>query len=569
MKAKIIIMMFSGLLAGSVAVSAQNYTLAATDAAATSTNAATTDTSAGVAAANSGAALTNAAAPTADAATQSADATSTNAAVQAATDTSTVADATAAPIIPLIVMDDVPLTDAIKNLARQANINYMLDPKLSYGQMGPDGRPIPQPTVSIRWENITAEQALTALINNYGLQLVADPKTKIFRVTIKDPAVPDPLQSRVIQLKYASPSNLLAAVETTLIDKRSKVMADVRTSQLVVLATERELDAVDQLVARLDTQTRQVLIEARLLETVVSPSTEKGINWAGTLAAQHVTVGNNALPGIPAQTAIPANPSLGTAEVGASQGIIGGLLSNPQVIGSLARGSFFSPATAFLNADGVNAVVSFLNQNSDTKVISEPRAVTLDNETAHLEVVRATPIINVTAGTANTTGGSQITYTNLGIILDVTPRISANSFINLKVVPEVSRYADTISKTISGQLFQADEYDLRRIETRVMIPSGNTLVLGGLVSDDLTTQNTKVPLLGDIPVLGYAFRSDSKQRTKQNLLVFITPTIVQDSDFQETPSNFLKTPVTVAKDKIPDWSFWDTGKPWDWSKSAD
>jgi type II secretory pathway component GspD/PulD (secretin) len=102
-----------------------------------------------------------------------------------------------------------------------------------------------------------------------------------------------------------------------------------------------------------------------------------------------------------------------------------------------------------------------------------------------------------------------------------------------------------------------------------MIPSGNTLVLGGLVSDDLTTQNTKVPLLGDIPVLGYAFRSDSKQRTKQNLLVFITPTIVQDSDFQETPSNFLKTPVTVAKDKIPDWSFWDTGKPWDWSKSAD
>jgi type II secretory pathway component GspD/PulD (secretin) len=569
MKAKIIIMMFSGLLAGSVAVSAQNYTLAATDAAATSTNAATTDTSAGVAAANSGAALTNAAAPTADAATQSADATSTNAAVQAATDTSTVADATAAPIIPLIVMDDVPLTDAIKNLARQANINYMLDPKLSYGQMGPDGRPIPQPTVSIRWENITAEQALTALINNYGLQLVADPKTKIFRVTIKDPAVPDPLQSRVIQLKYASPSNLLAAVETTLIDKRSKVMADVRTSQLVVLATERELDAVDQLVARLDTQTRQVLIEARLLETVVSPSTEKGINWAGTLAAQHVTVGNNALPGIPAQAAIPANPSLGTAEVGASQGIIGGLLSNPQVIGSLARGSFFSPATAFLNADGVNAVVSFLNQNSDTKVISEPRAVTLDNETAHLEVVRATPIINVTAGTANTTGGSQITYTNLGIILDVTPRISANSFINLKVVPEVSRYADTISKTISGQLFQADEYDLRRIETRVMIPSGNTLVLGGLVSDDLTTQNTKVPLLGDIPVLGYAFRSDSKQRTKQNLLVFITPTIVQDSDFQETPSNFLKTPVTVAKDKIPDWSFWDTGKPWDWSKSAD
>jgi type II secretory pathway component GspD/PulD (secretin) len=567
MKAKIIIMMFSGLLAGSGAVSAQNYALAATDAAATSTNAATTDASAVVAAADSGAASTNAAIPATASATQSADAISTNAPVQAATDTNTVADATGAPIIPLIVMDDVPLTDAIKNLARQANINYMLDPKLSYGQMGPDGKPIPQPTVSIRWENITAEQALTALINNYGLELVDDPRTKISRVTIKDPAAPDPLQSRIIQLKYASPSNLLEAVQTTLIDKRSKAMGDVRTSQLVVLATERELDAVDQLVARLDTQTKQVLIEARLLETSVSPSTAKGVNWAGTLQAQHVTMGNNALPGIPAQPAIPANPSLGTTAIPANQGIIGGLLSNPQLIGSLAKGSFFSPSTAFLNADGLSAVVSFLNQNSDAKVISEPRAVTLDNETAHLEVVRATPIINVTAGTANTTGGSTITYTNLGIILDVTPRISANSFINLKVVPEVSRYADTISKTIEGQLFQADEYDLRRIETRVMIPSGNTLVLGGLVSDDLTTQNTKVPLLGDIPVLGYAFRSDYKQRIKSNLIVFITPTIVQDSDYQETQSNFLKSPV--ARDKMPDWSFWDTGKPWDWSKSGD
>src|SRR5262249_38999019 len=95
---------------------------------------------------------------------------------------------TSAPVIPLIVMDDVPLTDAIKNLARQAGLNYMLDPKIGYGQPGPDGRPTPQPSVSIRWENVTAEQALNALLNNYSLQLVEDTKTHIARVTVKDPA---------------------------------------------------------------------------------------------------------------------------------------------------------------------------------------------------------------------------------------------------------------------------------------------------------------------------------------------------------------------------------------------
>src|SRR5689334_6014346 len=143
-----------------------------------------------------------------------------------------------APVIPLIVMDDVPLTDAIKNLARQAGLNYMLDPKIGYGQPGPDGRPTPQPSVSIRWENVTAEQALNALLNNYSLQLVEDTKTHIARVTIKDPAAPDPLVTKIIQLKYAPATNIITSVQTALTDKRSRVVADIRTSQLVVVATE-------------------------------------------------------------------------------------------------------------------------------------------------------------------------------------------------------------------------------------------------------------------------------------------------------------------------------------------
>jgi type II secretory pathway component GspD/PulD (secretin) len=230
----------------------------------------------------------------------------------------------------------------------------------------------------------------------------------------------------------------------------------------------------------------------------------------------------------------------------------------------------FNPATAFLDADGLNAVFSFLNKNSEAKVISAPRTVTLDNEPARIEVTRASPIINVTAGTANTTGGSQIQYTNLGVILNVTPRISANNYVNLKVSPEVSRVFDTVSKNLGAQgVFQADEYDIRKIETRVMIPSGHTLVLGGLVQDDVRSGNTKVPLLGDLPIFGYLFRSDTKSRQKSNLLVFLTPTIVQEEDFQPTPSSFLKNPVPTKDSVAGDWSAWDSGKPKDWNDAGD
>src|SRR5882724_6309522 len=187
MKAKTIVLVLSGLVASCLAVAAQEYSPAVT------ASTATTETAAP--------------AVVAEQATPTPEATPTQATASAAMVAQVTLEPTPAPaptapapvetavvvpagppIIPLIVMDDVPLTDAIKNLARQASLNYMLDPKISFGQPGPDGKPTPQPSVSIRWENITAAQALNALLNNYSLQLVDDPKNKIARVTVQDPA---------------------------------------------------------------------------------------------------------------------------------------------------------------------------------------------------------------------------------------------------------------------------------------------------------------------------------------------------------------------------------------------
>jgi len=497
---------------------------------------------------NTEAATTEAAAvPAVEAASTDAAPAITEAAPAESTNAVAEVEAPAANEPILIVIDDTPLLDAIRNLARQANINLIIDPKVGYGQTDSTGRAVPQPNVSIRWENITAAQALNALLNNYGLQAVEDPKVQITRITVKDPAAPEPLVTKTLQLQYASPSNVLAAVTASFTDKRSKVVADVRTSQLVIVATEKELVDVEKLVTQLDTPTKQVLIEARLVETAMNPSTVKGINWQQTLGG------------------------------GQGEGLAMRFGNTPfnDISVNDAAGSFtFNPATAFLDSTGLRATLSFLNTADEAKILASPRTVTLDNETAHIEAGTLYPILSVTAGTANSTGGSQVNYSNLTVRLDVTPRISANNLINLKVQPHVMRL-ESVQNIVAGSsdgeesTFDVPIFATRSLDTRVMIPSGNTLVMGGLISDSVSESNVKVPLLGDIPFMGRLFRQDRKSREQGNLIVFITPTIVQDQDFQPTTTDYLKTPVPAGNSMDKDWTWWDSGKPakGNWSPS--
>lgn len=125
--------------------------------------------------------------------------------------------------------------------------------------------------------------------------------------------------------------------------------------------------------------------------------------------------------------------------------------------------------------------------------------------------------------------------------------------------------ADTVTKIVAGVENQADEYDVRKVVTQVLIPNANTLVMGGFIKDNTQNQYTKVPVLGDIPVFGYAFRSESKGLVKDNLLIFITPTIVKDDDYQPTSTEFLQSSSLGPKPPMNPLSMWNSAKPRDWS----
>jgi general secretion pathway protein D len=197
---------------------------------------------------------------------------------------------------------------------------------------------------------------------------------------------------------------------------------------------------------------------------------------------------------------------------------------------------------------------------------------------ATIEVTRGYPVISITGGTQNSSGSASITYSNVGTILQVTPRISANDYIWLKVFPVVSSHFGDETVTVAGgggnssTSFSVPIFDYRKMDSQVMIPNGNTLVMGGLVQNNPTASYSKVPLLGDIPGLGWAFRSENKTMNKDNLIIFITPTIIKNTDFQQASSassDYLQSKSPEMKSPMNPNSIWDGAEPrGDWSNPA-
>ncbi len=491
-------------------------------------------------------------------------------------------------IILELKYDDMDLVDLIKSLALQAEINVLFDPKLTAVTRGADGTPVAAPKVpAFRMTNVTARQALDAILANNNLVMTHDPKTNTYRVAPKETNTQEPLLTKIIELQHSHPTNLVPIL-TGILSTRAKILPDLRTQRLVVSATEREWDFMKELLEKLDTPTLQVLIEARILETSRNPQSLKGVDWTGTLQGQNLGFGNGTVSGTVVDTRPGATTTTTTTLPGGRT--ITSATTSPSTltetltttVGGLVPGfnvntrDGFNPAVGFLNADGVRAVLSFLNTDAETEVISTPRSVMMDGQTAKLSVTRAFPIFKITPGTAQTPAGSEIIYTNLGTILEVTPRIAANSNIALKVVPEVSNIDSKDRQTINGQLNEANVYAIRRIETQVMIPSGHTLVMGGLITDNTTKGFTKVPFFGDLPGIGWGFRRETKVRNKANLLIFVTPTLIQENHFQTpttdflqgrqqpTANDFLQTRPETMQEK-PD-SFMDSAKPKEWGK---
>jgi type II secretory pathway component GspD/PulD (secretin) len=480
--------------------------------------------------------------------------------------------------------EEIPLQTAILMLARFAKIPVVLDPRLKSGGerfIGTNAVTLPAITnITVNLSSmgdLSAKQRLLAILKVHDLDMVPDPASQVYTISYKEPGAKEPLIPNVIPLRYSNTTNIVSLIQGVF-PPPTRIQADTRTASLLVISTAKDYDSITNLVAQLDTPTKQVLIEARFIDTLLNPESFKGVNWTDTLKGNRITFGNGnsaidtvntATRTVSPSTTPNGRPGPNVTTTGSDSQTTTSTSVDPLNPGfTLNTANGFSPSTAFLNAQGVSVLLSFLNQDADTRTLSTPRAVTLDNQETRLQVTRAIPIFNQSEGIGQagvTVSSSTPSYTNVGTILVVTPRISGTN-VQMHLSPEISDTELQLStKTVAGKVNQADIFTMQKIDTKVMIPSGNTLVMGGLSQDISNKGFTKVPFLGDIPVLGWAFRSESIQRKKRNIFIFVTPTIIEDEDYQPYRTDFLNTKMPEHPELADDPIHSAKAKKWDYS----
>lgn len=300
-----------------------------------------------------------------------------------------------------------------------------------------------------------------------------------------------------------------ATKEEQILASDVKIVADKSTNTLVVTARPDDFDTILRTARDLDVERKQVFIEALIMEASSSASFSFGVNWAAGKGRDDVFLyGSSNLGGD--GISFPSSSSGGTLGF-PSGGSLGAIIEDAVTIGGTAY--------------SIQAVLSAVQGDSNYRILATPQLLTLDNEEARVDVVDNVPFTK-DASTSNVNqdyNSVSIDYKDVGIKLKITPHISANDTLRLEVLQEVSRVTST---TVQGTNIIAPTTRKREVETTIRMLDGQTAVIAGLLSEDDSSTNAKVPGAGDIPLLGWLFKNKEESNSKTNLLIFITPRVI-------------------------------------------
>lgn len=313
----------------------------------------------------------------------------------------------------------------------------------------------------------------------------------------------------VVPLHYASSekmAQLLSSLTVNSSDKsRMSIAADADQNNLVIMATPSELVDLRSVVAELDVPRAQVLIEAIIVEVSMSNSDAMGFQWlfSDLTGSSSPSMGTNFDVAGNSLNQVAAGVATGTSTL--ANGFTAGVYGN--TIGRINFGG----------------ILQLIEESSDANLLSTPKLLTLDNHKAEILVGETRPF--QTGAYAESSSNAFVTTTreDIGLSLQVTPHINANDEVTMEVLQTVESASSQASAlgTITSK---------RKIETTVLASNGSTVILGGLMQDNVTSSVQKVPVLGDVPVVGGLFRSTSTAVEKKNLMIFIRPTILHTQD---------------------------------------
>jgi len=382
-------------------------------------------------------------------------------------------------------------------------------------------------SVTLRLKDVPWDQALDIILQAKGLGmrktgnvLLIAPKDELAAKDKQELESRNALQSleavrtQSFQINYAKAADIAGQItaggsgpnSARILSSRGSVISEPRTNQLFVTDIPSRLEQVQSLLAKLDVAVRQVLIEARIVEASDTFGKSLGVRLGGGTigAAGALTRGNT-------------NVSLGTSYGATAADTTGNFVNFPastlgvaNAAASFAVSIFNASANRFLNLE-----LSALEADGKGKIVSSPRVVTADQTKALIEQGTEFPY-----QTATSSGATSLAFRKANLKLEVTPQITPEGNIILDLDVNKDSRGETTAAGIA--------IDTKHIKTQVLVENGGTVVIGGIFTLEETNNETKVPLLGDVPYLGNLFKSRERTSRKQEMLVFITPKMISD-----------------------------------------
>ena len=424
-----------------------------------------------------------------------------------------------------------------------------------------------QGKLTLRLKDVPWDQALDIIMQSRGLDMRKNgnvvmiapreelaTKEKLTLESKQQIAEIEPLRTETFTLNYQTAEkirDMLTDEKQSVLSKRGSALADIRSNKLFVMDTPSRLDEVRQMIAQIDIPVRQVLIEARIVEADDRFSRNLGtkLGYYDRRSTMYRTVSRpNPVTGEAEAYNVPVygpGSKLGRVGYGTISGNLSGSADLSAQLGGeesgaavglgkatdLANTNFFTfpaggingtnPASLAISLFGsslsrfINLELSALEADQRGKVVSSPRVLTSSQRPAVIEQGTELPYQSATSS-----GATSVSFRKANLRLEVTPQITPEGNVILDV---------DVSRDAVGQLTNAGyAIDTRHVKTQVLVEDGGTVVIGGIYEQYERNRTDKVPLLGDIPILGYLFRSTSRSNDRTELLVFLTPRIVTD-----------------------------------------
>ncbi|MHC4790769.1 MAG: secretin N-terminal domain-containing protein [Planctomycetota bacterium] len=358
-----------------------------------------------------------------------------------------------------------PIEDVIRIMASQADIDIVKSPTVTGN-------------VTATLTDVPLEEALNNILAAHGFGYIAGKNMIRIAPFTEITEKVERLISRIYRITYAD----VACVEKAL-DKfkspQGTISANPGTSNIIVTDIESKVKAIDTFIKEIDRITPQILVEVRIYDITSRDKLDIGIQWDAGLNTTFDEFG-------------------GTNPTGKNT--------------PFSTGWFRGQIDVLIRAE---------QENTDAKLLANPRILVLDNERALFNIVTEHPYVERTI-TGNTVTET-VKFKNVGVNLEVTPHVTRDGMVKLHIKPEFNVFVERVTLAASN----VPVVDTRKADTRALVKDGHTIVLGGLRKKDVSQQTNKIPLLGDLPLIGGLFRFEGEDTATTELLVFITPRIIE------------------------------------------